>query len=495
MKRTILLLCSIFIPIISYSQNDSLVYQNIEQAYGKKIYVTTQGLSGAKAIAAESTLIEKKPGKYKKVKVSKQNPERIEELPRFFNGIYYSVLGEISYNEVTYVRFCYENSRQEVIFLVPKETINTHLIDIMLNLDGIEREVKQICNKYIFLEELKANSVLAKYAFNQKGELQLGTLTDNSFNFAINMNKYCNIEWTGFSINDDNQSPYKIEANVGEIHFWIGYNKIHHLINDGALVDITEIEKQKREVAIREVIRDSLDRIHDQQVFLGIHFDDSVAFYACEGNWSSRKYKGYCNGEDKTFGHWEVILDNEEDDSYLQRRGNDGVDTRRRAARLYDSIMTIRIKQERLEQEKMAQQVREKEQKSIDSTLRVYKQKQIFIWNQKYAYGDYGRFGLEWIFFNCFNKVIKYIEITIKPYNQVGDIQSDDIGRKEAKARCIGPIEVGETASFSFDNLFWDDNDIIHKLIVTYIKIIFMDNTSKVYSGSENIKKRMLLNN
>ena len=78
---------------------------------------------------------------------------------------------------------------------------------------------------------------------------------------------------------------------------------------------------------------------------------------------------------------------------------------------------------------------REKEQKSIDSTLRVYKQKQIFIWNQKYAYGDYGQFGLEWMFYNCFNKVIKYIEITIKPYNQVGDIQRDDIGRKEAKAR------------------------------------------------------------
>ena len=128
----------------------------------------------------------------------------------------------------------------------------------------------------------------------------------------------------------------------------------------------------------------------------------------------------------------------------------------------------------------------------IDSTILVCKKKQIFIWKQEYAYGDYGKFGLEWNFFNCYNKAIKYIELTIKPYNQVNDIQRDDFGRKEAKAKCIGPIESGDLATFTFDELFWDDNDLINKLKVSYIKITFMDNTTKVFSGIENVNKHRL---
>lgn len=172
--------------------------------------------------------------------------------------------------------------------------------------------------------------------------------------------------------------------------------------------------------------------------------------------------------------------------SFFIRRCTDMTNSRKEWARIDDSL---RIERDIKDMYRRIDSVN----RYIDSTRKAYRQKQIFITNQDYVYAEYGgRFGLKWTFYNCFGKTIKYIQITVKSYNQVDDIQRDDLGRSEASAKCIGPIEPGDFGTYSFDNLFWDDNDVIRYLRPTYIKITFKDNSTKCYSGWDNIKKRMV---
>ncbi len=494
MKKTVSLIYLLLVCFVVLAQSSPLSYRNIENAYGKSVYITSGIGYDEKKSAAQETLIEKKPGKYKNAKVEYTyygTFSSIKGLPHFFTDVYYDVVDETEYKETAYVRFRQNVDGEYVVFLVPKKTVNTILsTGVMLNLESIESEVKSITSKYLYLNEFTTNTALTRFPYSKelKEELKRGTLLHDRFSTVIGKNYYCKLEWAGYQILDKQSAPYKVGAKVGNTEFWIGYEKLHFLIKEGALVGVSELDSLRRVIAIQ----DSLDWVRDHQIILGIHYRDTVAVYACDGTSYSRKYKGYCNGKDETYDHYSLKFRNNDDDLYLQRRGSDGLDIRKYVAWKYDSTAIVMREKERLRKEEEARLEEERKQLEIDSIIQMCKQKQIFIISQEYTYGDYGQFGLEWSFFNCFNKAIKYIEITVKPYNQVDDIQRDDIGRKESKARCIGPVEVGDLATFSFDELFWDDNDLIKRLKVSYIKITFMDNSTKVYSGIENIKKRML---
>ena len=65
----------------------------------------------------------------------------------------------------------------------------------------------------------------------------------------------------------------------------------------------------------------------------------------------------------------------------------------------------------------------------LDRLFAHYRKNNIFILDQSYSYSSW-RFGLAFKFFNCFGKEIKYIEITVCAYNQVGDRQRDDPWRQ-----------------------------------------------------------------
>ena len=124
----------------------------------------------------------------------------------------------------------------------------------------------------------------------------------------------------------------------------------------------------------------------------------------------------------------------------------------------------------------------------LDKIKAHYRKNNIFILDQSYSYSSW-KFGLAFKFFNCFGKEIKYIDITVCAYNQVGDRQRDDIGQHTREARCIGPIPANEIATYDFDELFWDDNDIIDKLKVEKIVITFMDNSIRTYSGKAQVDR------
>ena len=115
--------------------------------------------------------------------------------------------------------------------------------------------------------------------------------------------------------------------------------------------------------------------------------------------------------------------------------------------------------------------------------------KQLFLEKQEYVYGEYDDFGLKFRIYNCFKKTIKYIEFTCVPYNAVGDVQGDWVGKRIARTKGIGPLEPGESASWSFDDMFYDKNDVIRRVRLTNIKFIFKDGSTLNFSGASNIDR------
>ena len=92
------------------------------------------------------------------------------------------------------------------------------------------------------------------------------------------------------------------------------------------------------------------------------------------------------------------------------------------------------------------------------------------------------------------NKDIKYINMRIVAFNKVGDIQKDDIGNFAKDVRCIGPFEKEEIGVYDFDDLFWDDENIINELRVVELKITFSDNSTIIFTGKDKVDKLRLSN-
>ena len=192
--------------------------------------------------------------------------------------------------------------------------------------------------------------------------------------------------------------------------------------------------------------------------------------------------------------HWEekvvsldsLVFDDEGRYLFLLRRGNKGLAIRKKIAFQQDSIMQLRVAH-------CIDSLRNLSRIAENNFYNELNRRQIFILKDLYSYSDY-KFGKKFTFYNCFNKRIKYINITLTAYNGVGDIQRDDIGRSSAKLRGIGPIEKGDIASYDWDEIFWDNNDIINKVLITNISFTFFDGTTKSYSGKANIDKHRAAN-
>lgn len=83
--------------------------------------------------------------------------------------------------------------------------------------------------------------------------------------------------------------------------------------------------------------------------------------------------------------------------------------------------------------------------------------------------------GMKFNFYNGYKKSIKYINLTIQPYNRVGDVMSDELGKSKAIIKAIGPINYGSESSVEYQDLFWNDKMIIDCLRIKKIEVIFMD--------------------
>ncbi len=89
-------------------------------------------------------------------------------------------------------------------------------------------------------------------------------------------------------------------------------------------------------------------------------------------------------------------------------------------------------------------------------------------------------FSINWQYINN-KKVIKYIEFTVVPYNEVGDLQKCSIrNRTSVTCQIAGPIEnFSKPASYNWDNTWY--NSTISCVKLSKVKVIYMNGTQYTY--------------
>ena len=165
-----------------------------------------------------------------------------------------------------------------------------------------------------------------------------------------------------------------------------------------------------------------------------------------------------------------------ESKDYLKRIGEKGIEGRFNSAFTYDSVRTAA----------WVSDLRAKV-KAYNDRVSYMKKHQIFITKARYNY-DGDQFGMDYTFYNCFGKTIKYVVVNLACYNNVGDLQRDDFGRATKTVRGIGPIAADEEASYSWEKIFWDEYDVIKNCKITSITFTFKDGTTRSFKGIANIR-------
>jgi len=244
-------------------------------------------------------------------------------------------------------------------------------------------------------------------------------------------------------------------------------------ICEAKILHTTEANKILKEGKI-----DSYD--DDETLFLSIYGYEEEEINPYFKDRRRQLYKGYALGKEFTFPASALSFNDETAKSFIESRGLAGADRRKEVAEQNDKKRSDEYLQDIIDRT-------DRLLERINALEKFRQQKKILIVSQEYSFSDY-QFGLKFKFYNCYQKTIKYINLTICAYNRVGDLQRDDIGRSKQEVRCIGPLEKGDVGSYDFDELFWDENDIIHRLIVTNVKITFMDNSVVTYSGQKGVE-------
>jgi hypothetical protein len=99
-----------------------------------------------------------------------------------------------------------------------------------------------------------------------------------------------------------------------------------------------------------------------------------------------------------------------------------------------------------------------------------------------------GGIDVDFEFYNSSYRTFKYLEFTITPYNQVGDIASSETnGRSTVTVKGVGPmkpsVEFGiyDYHFFSFENIWY--NHTINCVKLSEVKITYMDSTEESITG------------
>lgn len=348
-----------------------------------------------------------------------------------------------------------------------------------------------VSEKYPILPNFRSATVWEEVLHSLREECPYLKLQDKQ-KYAQNdivLGKFVKVVWNKFEFPKTMGSDVFFSFNHGRYTSRIPYASIRR--SDFASErDIQEEKERQDEEERRRVEQEKKDSIDDYiPIIARSKYHNS--------NWNEMKdslgmdnhyvyaiidNKAYAyNWEEKTVSLDSLVFDDEGRYQFLLRRGNKGLAIRKKIAFQQDSIMQLGVAH-------CIDSLRNLTRIAENNLYNELNRRQIFILKDLYSYSEY-RFGKKFKFYNCFNKRIKYINITLTAYNSVGDIQHDDIGRSSAKLRGIGPIEKGDIAFFDWDEIFWDDNDIIDEVVITKITFTFFDGTTKSYSGRANIDK------
>lgn len=348
-----------------------------------------------------------------------------------------------------------------------------------------------VSEKYPILPNFRSATVWEEVLRSLREECPYLKLQDKQ-KYAQNdivLGKFVKVAWNKFEFPKTIGSDVFFSYNHGRYTSRIPYASIRR--SDFASErDIQEEKERQDEEERRRVEQEKKDSIDDYIPIIARSKYHNSNWNEMKDSLGMDNHYVYAIIDNKAYAyHWiektvsldSLVFDDEGRYQFLLRRGNKGLAIRKKIAFQQDSIMQLGVAH-------FIDSLRNLSRIAENNLYNELNRRQIFILKDLYSYSEY-RFGKKFKFYNCFNKRIKYINITLTAYNSVGDIQHDDIGRSSAKLRGIGPIEKGDIAFFDWDEIFWDDNDIIDEVRITNITFTFFDGTTKSYSGRANIDK------
>lgn len=92
--------------------------------------------------------------------------------------------------------------------------------------------------------------------------------------------------------------------------------------------------------------------------------------------------------------------------------------------------------------------------------------------------------GVDFTFYNPTKKVVKYVHATVVGMNPVDDPVIEG-GKTSHTLKCIGPINPGETGSYSFEYVWF--TDIVERVKLNSVKVQYMDGTEKIISKPSEV--------
>ena len=353
-----------------------------------------------------------------------------------------------------------------------------------------------VSEKYPILPNFRSATVWEEVLHSLREECPYLKLQDKQ-KYAQNdivLGKFVKVTWNKFEFPKTIGSDVFFSYNHGRYTSRIPYASIRRS-DFASEADVQEEKNRQDEEERRRVEQERRDSIDDYIPIIARSKYHDSDWNEMIDSLGMDNHHVYAIIDNKAYAyHWiektvsldSLVFDDEGRYQFLLRRGNKGLAIRKKIAFQQDSIMQLGVAH-------CLDSLRNLSRIAENNFYNELNRRQIFILKDLYSYSDY-KFGKKFTFYNCFNKRIKYINITLTAYNGVGDIQRDDIGRSSAKLRGIGPIEKGDIASYDWDELFWDDNNIINKVLITNITFTFFDGTTKSYSGKANIDKHRAAN-
>lgn len=457
MKRIILIILVSLSSLYIYGQNDK--FSTYAEMVGKEVTF----YDAAQQIKALGKFLFVKNEKGKLVAVKDVTP-----FQSIQNGVYFHVNQIVTIKDKQYLE-C--SSANETIYFLVSE-------------------------KYPILPNFRSATVWEEVLHSLREECPYLKLQDKQ-KYAQNdivLGKFVKVAWNKFEFPKTIGSDVFFSYNHGRYTSRIPYASIRR--SDFASErDIQEEKERQDEEKRRRVEQEKKDSIDDYIPIIARSKYHDSDWNEMIDSLGMDNHHVYAIIDNKAYAyHWiektvsldSLVFDDEGRYQFLLRRGNKGLAIRKKIAFQQDSIMQLGVAH-------CLDSLRSLSRIAENNFYNELNRRQIFILKDLYSYSEY-RFGKKFKFYNCFNKRIKYINITLSAYNGVGDIQRDDIGRSSAKLRGIGPIEKGDIAFFDWDEIFWDDNDIIDEVVITNITFTFFDGTTKSYSGRANIDKHRAAN-
>lgn len=476
-KFTFLLTVIMLSPIVAFGQSYG-VPKDIKECIGQDVFF--KGFYDNKYYSeAQRKAYVYVKGKYKLAAKVKEYKDVLFLTPNTFYHIVGPVTIDAARNEYGMGTNFYHFISNGVEFYLPSSfCADISFRDHVIKCSYWEKEFSRYQEDYAYVDTsllgVTLRSPMTNWNFDDK--------FDKNNLLQLYGRYYFPVEWISFEY--DTASPFN------PVKFKLRTNTADTIVLLCKQVEDLKISFKSKSKIHTLIEKNTQDSPKDHKLFLGkikkpmnlkgmngeMHLfkaGDNVAYIGYSK--SRNSFLGLYLGNIYTMGGTTFAFQDPSDSTFLIGREEMGFDIRMKYAKEYDSIAIITYKAKQ------------------DSIEKVMRSKELFIMDANYAFGEHSpQSGISIKVYNCYSKQIKYIDISLVPYNKVGDIQVDYFGNKEKKVQCIGPISPEETGIFEFSDIYWDEYNVIELIKMTQIKITFMDGTTKNYSGVANVKKHAL---